>query len=348
MLTQTICDLYRHLPVSVLIFKNKQLIHINKHLFEMFCIDDLVIKLEDIKEELHYCIFNAALNSNIKNDLELYEELLKNTLFSYKQKQIQIDIKTMSDYSIVVLSLFKSFQSNEVIEKRSNFSKENKILDIFSRTTQNQFHLFSMYKGLHIQSQAQLIEVNNSELIFHVSKKHFSSYLDNNEYIISPNNTSENVIIANAIYLNRKQYYLHLSNLDIISKSAKDRRTIRVKCMDEVIKISINNEHTYQIYDLSLYALSILTDTEDNTLIKDDEISYLLNFSLIYNKVESNINIDAKVEKVMHLEKDNTRKLVLSFSPNDHARKQIKNYINFRQLEILRELKQFTETVNSL
>ena len=71
MLSQEICQLYRQLPVSVLIFKEEKLLHINKHLLEMFSIDELIMNFDEIKTEIYYSIFEYLYNKSIKNDADL-------------------------------------------------------------------------------------------------------------------------------------------------------------------------------------------------------------------------------------------------------------------------------------
>ena len=114
-----------------------------------------------------------------------------------------------------------------------------------------------MYKGLHIQSDAELIEVSNEELILKVSKRHLSSFNDNNKYIISPNERSKKIILASASKISSSKQYLYLSSLQVKDISAKDRSAIRVKCMDDEIDIVFNDEQIYKIYDLSLYSICV-------------------------------------------------------------------------------------------
>ncbi len=68
---------------------------------------------------------------------------------------------------------------------------------MFTRTERHVFELFSLYKGLHIKSNAVLKSVGLNALTFQFSKKHLCSVHDNNEFIIRPSSKSTKVIVAN-------------------------------------------------------------------------------------------------------------------------------------------------------
>lgn len=53
MLSDDLCSLYPELPVSVLIFEEETLVHINKYLYDIFSVDELVVELDKIKNELY-------------------------------------------------------------------------------------------------------------------------------------------------------------------------------------------------------------------------------------------------------------------------------------------------------
>ncbi|HIC44577.1 MAG TPA: hypothetical protein EYO73_09955 [Sulfurimonas sp.] len=343
MLSDKICNLYKELPISVLIFEEKKLIHINRHLCEMFCIDELLTKIEEIKVELYCNIFEHAYNMNITTDVQLHDKLVeKNELF-YKAQNIQIDTHFKDQYTIFVLTLIKSEDIPEPPIKISSSTMELKILNLFSKTDHQQFRLFSMYKGLHIQSDAELIEVSNEELILKVSKRHLSSFNDNNKYIISPNERSKKIILASASKISSSKQYLYLSSLQVKDISAKDRSAIRVKCMDDEIDIVFNDEQIYKIYDLSLYSICVEAKRLDNYFYNKQDEVFTLKFTLKHHRKHFNIIIQAKVAKIMKYK--NNKKVVLKFLPNEHAIIEIKNYINFRQMQILRELKHIVDTI---
>ena len=143
-MSDKICNLYKELPISVLIFEEKKLIHINRHLCEMFCIDELLTKIEEIKVELYCNIFEHAYNMNITTDVQLHDKLVeKNELF-YKAQNIQIDTHFKDQYTIFVLTLIKSEDIPEPPIKISSSTIELKILNLFSKTDHQQFRLFSM------------------------------------------------------------------------------------------------------------------------------------------------------------------------------------------------------------
>ena len=341
MLSDKMCDMYRKLPLSILVFKNKELVHINKYLLEMFCIDELIIELEEIKTEIYYHIFEHAYGVKITNDEMLFEQLLKLEALNYKQQNIQIDLFEEEEHTVFILTLIKSKESSKLVNITENLSNETKIYDIFSKTQKRSFRLFSMYKGLHINSDALLIEVDDEHLVFKVSKKHLCSFKDNNEFIITPHINSKNAIVSKATKVDISKQLLYLSHLQNRPLSAKNRRTIRVKPHNEPIHIHVHQE-LFSLYDISLFSLSFLVQ-KDNILFNEEEEVYDIYFTLKDGDKKSQIAIKAKVEKIMAHEKE--RKIVLSFLDNEHEKQKIKHYINFRQMEILRELKSIVEKI---
>jgi len=341
MLSDKMCDMYRKLPLSILVFKNKELVHINKYLLEMFCIDELIIELKEIKTEIYYHIFEHAYGVKITNDKMLFEQLLKLEALNYKQQNIQIDLFEEEEHTVFILTLIKSKESSKLVNLTENLSNETKIYDIFSKTQKRSFRLFSMYKGLHINSDALLIEVDDEHLVFKVSKKHLCSFKDNNEFIITPHINSKNAIISKATKVDISKQLLYLSHLQNRPLSAKNRRTIRVKPHNESINIRIHQE-LFSLYDISLFSLSFLV-SKNNALFNKEKEVYDLSFTLKDDTTMVAISIQAQVEKIMSHDKE--RKIVLSFLENENARQKIKHYINFRQMELLRELKDVVDRI---
>jgi len=341
MLSDKMCDLYRKLPLSILIFKDKELVHINKYLLEMFCIDELLIELKEVKTEIYYHIFEHAYGVEISSDEALLEQLLKQEELNYKQQNIQIDLFYEEEFTVFILTRIKPKESSKLVNLTENLSNETKIYDIFSKTQRRSFRLFSMYKGLHINSDALLIEVDDEHLVFKVSKKHLCSFKDNNEFIITPHINSKNAIISKATKVDTSKQLLYLSHLQNRPLSAKNRRTIRVKPHTKPINIHVHQE-VFSLYDISLFSLSFLVKKE-STLFNEEKKVYEISFTLTDGDTTSEITLKAQVEKIMPHKKE--RKIVLSFLDNEHARQHIKHYINFRQMEILRELKSVVEKI---
>lgn len=342
MLSEEICNLYRKLPLSVLIFKNKELVHINKYLLEMFCLDELLVEIKEVKTELYYHIFEHAYNTKINNDEELLEQLLKQEALSYKEQSIQVDLFYEEDFTTFILTRIKPKESPKLVNVTENLSNHNKIYEIFTKTQKRSFKLFSMYKGLHIISDALLLKVDDNHLIFKVSKKHLSSYEDNNEFVLTPYANSQKVIITKATKIDIPKQLLYLSHLQNSTFSAKNRQTIRVKPHNEPIILDVN-QTKYSLYDISLYSLSLLTATKSGFLNTEVEKIYDVKFSLKYGTKVSEISTKARVVKIMpYLKK---HKIVLKFLNNVHAQTEIKHYINFRQMEILRELKSIVKKI---
>ncbi len=341
MLSKKICDLYRKLPLSVLIFRDKELVHINKYLLEMFCIDELIIELDEVKTEIYYHIFEYAYGVEIKNDDALFEQLLKQEEVCYKQENIQIDLFYEEEFTVFILTRIKPKESPKLVAILENLSNETKIYDIFAKTQKRSFRLFSMYKGLHINSDALLVKVDDEHLVFKVSKKHLCSFKDNNEFIITPQVNSRNAIVTKATKVDIPKQLLYLSHLQNREFSAKNRRTIRIKPHTASLNIHIQKK-AYFLYDISLFSLSFLIE-KSQTLFNEEEKVYELSFTLKYDTHISEIKIKAELEKIMPYEKQ--QKVVLSFSDNEHVKQKIKHYINFRQMELLRELKGVVEKI---
>jgi len=198
-----------------------------------------------------------------------------------------------------------------------------------------------MYKGLHINSNALLIKVDDEHLVFKVSKKHLCSFKDNNEFIITPQVNSRNAIVTKATKVDIPKQLIYLSHLQNREFSAKNRRTIRIKPHDESLTVHIQKKE-YSLYDISLFSLSFLIET-DQTLFNEKEKVYDLSFTLNYDTQIAEIKIKATLGKIMLYKQQ--QKVVLNFSDNEHVQQQIKHYINFRQMELLRELKGVVEKI---
>jgi hypothetical protein len=342
MLSQIICDLYRELPASVLIFKEKQLIHINKYLYEMFSVDSVIADLNHIKHELYYSVFEYHYHTRINNDSDLLELLESRMRMNYKKQQFQITQNRVHDYTIFVITLIRKESDNIAMKHDAiDTASQQKVLDIFSRTKQTIFGLFSTYKGLHIRSNATFIGIEDKSLVFEVARKHLSSYDDTNEYIILPRPGARNVVIARATHIDKTASRVYLSNFHVSDKSAMDRKTIRLK-PDTPIHVGIGEGKQFLLYDLSLYALSLNVPLDDHYF--DDQIthSYLLKMSLPVNGIETHFTVDATLEKIMQLA--SSKKAVLTFRLNEKAKDVIKNYLDAKQIRLLHELKRHSDT----
>lgn len=343
MLSQEVCNVYRELPISIIIFKDEKLVHINKHLLNMFSIDSLIVNLEEVKNEIYYSIFEYCYNAVIESDSDLFELLSNEQELEYKKRKILIasTCNTISGHTVFVLTLNQPEKVNVEIKHALNSKQETKLIELFTKTERTKFEIFSMYKGLHIRSSAIFLGVEKSFLIFKVSTKHLISHEDNNEYILLPLGENKNVIVSNAAKVDHKNGLVFLRNLQVSKTSALNRKTIRVKCIEETIKAKVNKKREYQIYDISLYSLSLMCKKNDTLFKETLEGSYHLNFTLLHNNTESEISVDVKIKKIMKLKEYD--KVVLIYEPDETALQNIKAYMNFRQMQLLRELKDFVD-----
>ncbi len=341
MLEEEVCRLYRELPISVLIFKDETLIHINKYLYEVFSVDELIVKLEEIKHELYYEVFARSFGISVQRDEDIHHFLSEHSHLFYARQTIQVNVHRLNDYHIFVLTFLKEPTTATPIHINDTDANGRKILNLFSKTKQKRFKLFSMYKGLHVKSDSVFEGISDTMLVFHVSKKHLASFDDNNEFIVDPNPDTPRVIVGNAHHIDSDKSLIYLHNLKIADQSAKERKTIRVKCADEGILLTINKSYRYGLYDLSLYSLAILVSKKANPFNVETNTTHALSFTLHVDASEHfDIMIDARITKIMDYSQ-NQVKVVFSFVYNEHDFDRLKRYINRRQMKLLRELKTF-------
>ena len=341
MLSQTICDLYRELPASVLIFKEKALIHINKYLYEMFSVDSVVANLDNIKSELYYSVFEYHYNTPVNSDSDLFDLLESRMRMTYKKQQFQINHNRVHDFSIFVITLIRKEADNLAMKHDLvDQAGQQKVLDIFARTKQVHFGLFSTYKGLHIHSNAKFEGVDEGHLVFSVPRKHLSSFDDTNEFIILPRPGAHNVVVAKATRIDKEASRVYLSRFHVTSESAMDRRTIRLKPLREIV-VTVSNDQHYPLYDLSMYALSLSVPPTDTYFDDHPSNHYLLKLSLPVGGQDVTVTLEAGLEKVMKLSA--SQKVVLTFKPNDRAGAAIKAYLDAKQIRLLHELKRYSD-----
>jgi len=309
----------------------------------MFSIDSLIANLEEVKYEVYYSIFEYCYDVSIENDSDLFKLLCNEQELEYKKRKILIAraTGTISEYDAFVLTLVQPSKVNIELKHTANSPKDAKIIELFTKTHRTQFEMFSMYKGLHIRSDASFVGVENDFLVFKVSHKHLISYEDNNEYILLPSGENKNVIVTNAAKVDHKRSLVFLTNFQVLKTSALNRKTIRAKCIEETIKVKLNKKTEYQIYDISLFSLSLMSKKNDSLFKNTLDGMYHLDFTLVHNNIQSNISVDVKIEKIMQLKEYD--KVVLMFEADETALQNIKAYMNFRQMQLLRELKHFTQ-----
>ena len=195
MQNQTIKELFRvysHLPLGLLVFKEKELFFINQRLRE-------TVMLGSMDNANAIKVICSTLGIESTQD-ELLSFLSSNEFFHHKEKHIQISSNSVDNFDIFVFTrvsellledlnvnqeiAFIPISSDDSITNSSNTKEHAKLLKYFDKKRNSTIITHSIYKGVPLIANSRILRVYKNTLVLKLEDKQMIAAAKNMPWIL--------------------------------------------------------------------------------------------------------------------------------------------------------------------
>ena len=342
-------QVYSEIPIGMLVFKEGNLFFINKYLRETLMLGDL-----DTNESLNIICTILEIDAD---KTQLYNFFQNNEFFSYKDKHIQIASTKVSEYFICIFtkidkSLIETIKETLEIPFApivgentktiiNNHKNHKKLLEYFDKKRRQKVRGHTLYKGVPLISDNIILQKHKNTLVIKIEDKQMITAEKGRIWIFT---TSSGLAIqGTVVFLNKEKRLILLSNLSKIEKGFHLRKVIRYqgdRPIDLIIK-SIPIEIELQIVDINENAFRVITN---NQVVVEKLMAQ--NNPILSNILVNDKTITLKSKYLFEAgHYDGESVIIMEYVCNEEQHSILKNWFNERQIEIIKEVKEFSNTL---
>ncbi len=300
-----------------------------------------------LKEKFDLNSLDENLISKIRQNSDFFSFLISKSAFFYLSR---IDAKICKTALIKVENFLLKFEEliNMVTWKDNSFIgfdndssflySSNNIIDTFKRIKKDgeSIVFMNLYKGVPVKSKAFVVDINDGAVTFKLENElqGIAMKIDGKAFILT-NDYFSKYIKADISYINFLDKSVVLENfIYLLNMPTAEREYIRVY-PDILAKVMLNTKDEVAIegklFDLSENGLGVASEECSNL-----QAGYDVNVSFDLDTYRCE-KINGKVMNIIKY--DNSYKYCIKIFPNRTAKKQIVNYVQRREDEIVLELK---------
>ena len=246
-------------------------------------------------------------------------------------------------YKIAInLSNNNKILNKEKLSEESNLVKKLEILSQSNPIVE----LINHYKGVPIIHEGTIVSIDESTIILH------APYIQTLAINYEKHTAIETPFLDFAIEatlekINHDTREIRLTNINKSKYSGKIREQIRIQ-PDDNFKAIVhfkNNKIDVKVTDVSIKSISLNIKQNDFNLQEGDSLDIKLGF-IAHHKggnilFKDNIIISIKSKVFKKYSKNNSAEIVLLYDLNKHDLEKLSKYIFERELELIKEFKQF-------
>ncbi len=344
--------IYSHLPTGVIVFKNGALYFINDHLRKVLSLGDLppVKSLE---------VIGGILELPLQ-ETKLLDFFLENPYFVYKQKRILITAKKYEHYDIFVFTyiheaMMEHFgiasQTHDIepidaaaIEAADTVTPEEhrNLLEMLDKRRKASPTGYTLYKGVPLIAENVVVQSFKETLVIRVGDKQMISAREKTAWILRFD-TGE-CIEGVVTHTNEAKRMVFLSALRSVTHGFYQRSSIRYDTDGEV-SLSLKLPHgnvELAVLELSEHALRLVTDDARvlEALSKPKTV-----FKPVLRFEEHTVDLSCRFLKEAG-RCEGEAAVILSYSADSNDRALLQEWRNNRQLELIKEIREFTKSLS--
>jgi len=322
--------IYDLLPNGVIVFKNKTILYMNKHILD-------IMNLTDLAQENAIEIMAETLN--IRSVDGLFSFFSANEYFRHNEKVIQIAQNSYDDLELFSFmrinhSLIlepKTIEATESQKKVLAVNIDAKVASFFQLNNIRKIKVLTLYKGLPLKNFGKIIKVTHAFIDVEVDNKHMISLLESKSVLLISNEKDGSSVLKGEV-ISHENNIFRIKNFFVSKEEMHQREEIRVKPNKQ---LSINDQsREFKVYDISIKGISIAIESEeDETFLKNKQSIYLL----LKNET---LTLEVEYLKSIFVE-ERLVKLIFLIIPDAYGTSIIQHYITSRQQEIIREIHQY-------
>ncbi len=342
---------YKHLPVGVMFFKDKQLFFVNDHLRSTLLLQNLG------SDEVIQIIGDMVGLENASHE-SLCDFFSFTELFLYHDRLLQIDRQHFENIDIFVIIRISDESMKMVDETRHLRQMRQSSLLSASKSQQDEHELLDkafgywekvnlpsvvLYKGIPIKADCVIVYAHEGEIAIKIEKKQLSAAQIGAQWLIG--NQRDKMVSGEITKYDLSQSIVWLNNLEIVNSGFYLRQVIRygVSSEDQMI-ISINGKKFIaSVYDISEKGSSIQTDNGALLVALSSVKSKTLEAELILSGTK--IVIKAVWLYTISLETGTQMKAAFSIGYDLHNGALLREWLNEKQLQLIKEVRAFVQMI---
>lgn len=317
--------LFDVLPNGVIVFKDKKILFMNKHLKD-------VLSIGYLSRENAIDIIAKMLS--LKSEEDIFHFFSNHDYFTTQNKFIQINHSRHDEYDIYQ---FTSINSSLIKEKADVKTAANKVhidenvAKHFKINNIQKIKVLTFYKGVPLSNIGKIIRINTDSIEIIVDSKHHISLLERDDIILI-SDTKKGATVLHGHVVKSENNIFVVKKFNLTKDDMHLRNGLRVKPdIDMIVNV---NKQEFKVYDISESGISIFIKTiEEENLLKDAK-----SIKILFNNEELRLN--ARYLKTIS-ENGKILKIIFNISAMGDATLKISQYIVNKQNEILREIHEY-------
>lgn len=233
---------------------------------------------------------------------------------------------------------FRPITSDYALPTTKGTASHKKILEYFDKQRKLKIRGYTLYKGVPLIADNIIQQEYNNTLAIKIEDKQMISAKKGTPWIFV---TSSGVVITGVIAsLNQEKRVIFLGYLSEIEKGFHLRETIRYQS-EEPMNLIINSMPTaieLRVVDINEYAMKVTTNNQDvlEKLLTQTNRTFS---SMVVN----NQTIALKSKYLLEASRrEGESALVMQYFCNEAQHSILRNWFNQRQMEIIREVREFS------
>lgn len=344
---------YKHLPVGVMLFRNRDLFFVNDHLRN-------VLLLASLPHNHIIDIIGSMLGLENPSHRSLYDFLFRNDSFFYKNSIIQIEHRAVGNISIFVLIKLSEKAIHTIDTTRSLRVLEKENTDLTSPLSKPKWKLLTealgpkfekrkipsvvLYKEIPIKADCQIIDTQGDMIELSIAKRQLIATKIGKPWLLGVRD--DMMVSGKVARYDLQSGKIWLKHLKLVSEGFHLRNDIRYTIeKNGYFSASIRNEKkTLPLHDLSEKGSSVQTDDP----ITLQALSSLIGKALHAEVTVGNLNlkIQAIPLYIMPLNSSGKMKAAFKISYDSHNETLLHEWTNNEQLNLIKKVRNFVQMIS--
>ena len=344
---------YMHLPVGVMVFKDKKLFFVNEHLRSILLLATL--SSDDIIQ-----IFGEMIQLESPSHAALYNFLFHNDFFLFRDQVIQIERQTQEQFTIFALiriseqtlRAIDSIQPIRLLRQEKNLKPaahdegEWKFLYkvLGEKFEDRKFPSIVLYNDIPIKGNCTVVDIRQGEIGLKIDKRQLIAAKIGQHWLFG--NKQEMMISGKISRYDILLNQIWLKNITLVSQGYHQRSIIRyIVDSNSRFSITIDGKKRFLLLrDVSEKGMSIQTDDSATLIALSSMIEKTLHGELIIGHLT--IEIKAVYLYTVALSGSIAMKVAFSIGYDSQNGAILREWMHAKQLALIKEVRNYVQMIS--
>ncbi len=344
---------YKHLPVGVVFFKERELFFVNDHLRHTLLLGDL--PGSDILG-----IIAGMLGIENASHESLYDYLSQNDFFWYHDRLIQIERQEYDTIAMFVLirvkdAVIQAIDSTQGLRQSLGEEPEHVSLQgaaaseieaLLQRNIGNyknvQIPSVVLYKGIPIKGSAAVVGIRDGSIMLKVERKQLAAVQPGVRWLFGFKGHS--MLMGTVSHYDLSRDIIVLEDIRSVSKSFHMRNMIRYEANsgDQLSMTLEGKQYRFQIYDVSEKGVSVIVTQPEGVVALEQLGGKSFRASIMLDGQTSTAYLHM-IYKAPATGEEKGMKFAFSCEYDAPNATSIHEWLNSRQLRLIKEVRSFVQ-----